>query len=253
MAKVVSGVLLLREGKASEWTTEIDTALNKWTTDYIGWLTTAEIALRGVSGTLFVHQLLTVRPGSALDYLGAVAETQVPLWREYGHEPTGIYEVLTNQHEVVVVWATSIAAQVRLRACRDAARGLGDLTDFTTEAELSEHDEVAGHRRIVDCADHGHRHGEVGTGFGESFPADCRDVDVVAGHGETRPSFDDGEQHRQPAGVEAIGVASSLGALRHRHGERLDFDEQRSLTGHRRDDDGASDPAATVGTWFTRS
>lgn len=88
--------------------------------------TTAEIALRGVSGTLFVHQLLTVRPGSALDYLGAVAETQVPLWREYGHEPTGIYEVLTNQHEVVVVWATSIAAQVRLRACRDAARGLGD-------------------------------------------------------------------------------------------------------------------------------
>ena len=99
----------------------------------------------------------------------------------------------------------------------------------------------------MDCADHGHRHGEVGTGFGESCPADCRDVDVVAGHGETGPSFDDGEQHRQPAGVEAIGVASSLGALRHGHGERLDFDEQRSLTGHRRDDDGAGDPAATVG------
>lgn len=91
--------------------------------------TTAEIAERGVQGTLFVHQLLTVRHGSALDYLAAVVEQQVPLWREYGHEPTGIYEVLGNDHEVVVVWATSIEAQVRLRANRDAARGLGGTGD----------------------------------------------------------------------------------------------------------------------------
>ncbi|CAN5607631.1 hypothetical protein BH10ACT1_BH10ACT1_19400 [soil metagenome] len=88
--------------------------------------TTTEIAERGVSGTLFVHQLLTVRPGSPLDYLAEVVEQQVPLWQEYGHEPTGIYEVLGNQHEVVVVWATSIAAQTRMRANRDAARGLAD-------------------------------------------------------------------------------------------------------------------------------
>lgn len=87
--------------------------------------TTNQIAERGVKGTLFVHQLLTVRPGSALDYLAAVNEQQVPLWQQYGHEPTGIYEVLGNDHEVVVVWATSIDAQVRLRANRDAARGLG--------------------------------------------------------------------------------------------------------------------------------
>ena len=86
---------------------------------------TAEIAERGIRGTLFVQQLLTVRPGAPLDYLAAVVEQQAPLWREYGHEPTGIYEVLGNQHEVVVVWATSIADQARLRANRDAARGLG--------------------------------------------------------------------------------------------------------------------------------
>ncbi|NLD76346.1 MAG: hypothetical protein GX643_06740, partial [Acidimicrobiales bacterium] len=88
--------------------------------------TTPELAERGVRGTLFVHQLLAVRPGAVLDHLAAVAEVQVPLWRQYGHEPTGIYEVLGNQHEAVVVWATSIGEHTRLRAARDAARGLSD-------------------------------------------------------------------------------------------------------------------------------
>jgi hypothetical protein len=87
---------------------------------------TEEIAATGVRGTLFVHQLLQVRPGTALEYLAAVVEEQVPTWVRYDHRPTGIYEVLSNQHEVVVVWATSIAGQARLRAARDAALGFGD-------------------------------------------------------------------------------------------------------------------------------
>lgn len=87
---------------------------------------TAEIAERGIRGTLFVHQLLQVRPGSALDYLDAVVDQQGPAWRDHGHEPTAIFEVLGNQHEVVVVWATSVAAQVELRASRDGALGLSD-------------------------------------------------------------------------------------------------------------------------------
>lgn len=93
--------------------------------------TTAELAARGVRGTLFVHQVLQVRPGSALDYLAAVVDEQVPAWRRHGHEPTGIYEVLGNQHEVVVVWATSIEGQTSLRAARDAALGL----DGSVEAD----------------------------------------------------------------------------------------------------------------------
>jgi hypothetical protein len=36
--------------------------------------TTAELADRGVTGTLFIHQVLAVRPGAALDYLGAVVD-----------------------------------------------------------------------------------------------------------------------------------------------------------------------------------
>ena len=104
---------------------------------------TEDLARNDVKGTLFVHQLLQVRPGSALDYLGWVVQEQVPVWREHGHEPTGIYEVLGNQHEVVVVWATSVAAQTALRAARDGARGL-------TDEVLGDHRLVEWERRSAD-------------------------------------------------------------------------------------------------------
>ncbi len=87
---------------------------------------TREIAEHGVKGTLFVNEILEVRAGTALEFLAAVVEERVPLMREYGHEPTGIYEVLSNPHEVVMVWATDIPAQMTWRANRDAAHGLGD-------------------------------------------------------------------------------------------------------------------------------
>lgn len=93
--------------------------------------TTEELAAADVRGTLFLHELLTVRPGSALDFLDAVAQVRVPLLHEHGHELTGLYEVLGNAHEVVCVWATSVQAQAELRRSRDAARGLagGDGDD----------------------------------------------------------------------------------------------------------------------------
>ena len=86
--------------------------------------TTDEIIERGVKGTLFVNEILEVRPGTALEFLAAVAEERVPMMREYGHEPTGLYEVMSNQHEVVMVWATDIESQYRLRVNRDTTRGL---------------------------------------------------------------------------------------------------------------------------------
>jgi hypothetical protein len=94
--------------------------------DVPGSPSTEEIAAQGIRGTLFVNEILTVRPGAALDFLGVVVEERVPLMREHGHEPTGLYEVLSNQHEVVMVWATDIPSQMRMRASRDAARGLND-------------------------------------------------------------------------------------------------------------------------------
>jgi hypothetical protein len=88
--------------------------------------TTEEIAASGIKGSLFLHEVLTVRPGAPLDFLTAVAEARVPLMAEYGHHVTGLYEVLGNQYEVVMVWATDIPSNVRLRQNRDAARGLCD-------------------------------------------------------------------------------------------------------------------------------
>jgi len=94
--------------------------------------TTDEIRAAGIKGTLFVNEILQVRPGSALDFLAAVAEVRKPLLAEYGHHATGLYEVLSNQHEVVLVWATDLPSQLRLRKNRDTTRGLssdGEVDD----------------------------------------------------------------------------------------------------------------------------
>jgi len=85
---------------------------------------TEEIKAQGIKGTLFVNEILTVRPGSALEFLDAVAEVRKPLMAEYGHHATGLYEVTSNQHEVVMVWATDIPSNVRWHQNRDNTRGL---------------------------------------------------------------------------------------------------------------------------------
>ncbi|KAH9851065.1 chondroitin AC/alginate lyase [Lenzites betulinus] len=66
MTKLVSGVLILREGKAAEWTSEIDTGLTNWTNSYIDWLTTAQIALQEEAaennhGTFYYNQLAALQ------------------------------------------------------------------------------------------------------------------------------------------------------------------------------------------------
>ncbi|MEM7140424.1 MAG: hypothetical protein AAF548_05265 [Actinomycetota bacterium] len=90
---------------------------------------TAEIAERGVRGTLFVNEVLTVRPGAALEFLAAVVDERVPVVADHGMVPTGLYEVVNNQHEVVMVWATSVDAWVDQRQARDAALGLDDAAE----------------------------------------------------------------------------------------------------------------------------
>lgn len=54
MAKVVSGILVLREGKSTLWTPELDQKMNNWTTTYLNWLETAKIAVAEKKATKYV-------------------------------------------------------------------------------------------------------------------------------------------------------------------------------------------------------
>ena len=45
MAKVTSGILILRAAKSPDWTSDFDTQMNNWTTQYTNWLQTSSIAL----------------------------------------------------------------------------------------------------------------------------------------------------------------------------------------------------------------
>ena len=87
--------------------------------------TTAEIAARGISGTLFLHEVQRVAPDRRDAYLADIARTRVPLMREHGHEAVGIYEVLGDDSELVLLWATSVEAHAALRRAEDRARGHG--------------------------------------------------------------------------------------------------------------------------------
>ena len=87
---------------------------------------TEEIQKKGIRGTLFLNEILTVRPGTPLEFLEAVVAERVPLMEAYGHRATGLYEVTSNQHEVVMLWASDLPSQIRLRRNRDATRGLSD-------------------------------------------------------------------------------------------------------------------------------
>lgn len=51
MTKLVSGVLMLRNGSAPAWTADINSGLNSWVTQYIQWLTTANLALQEKAST----------------------------------------------------------------------------------------------------------------------------------------------------------------------------------------------------------
>ena len=86
----------------------------------------ASLKAEGVAGTMFVHELTEVRPGAGPDYLQAMQEEWVPVAREYGLTPVGLYEVLMNDTEVVTIWASDIESIVKLGRVSDACRGLDD-------------------------------------------------------------------------------------------------------------------------------
>ena len=84
--------------------------------------TTDELVTAGVRGSLFLHEIATVHPGTAPAHLAAMAETQVPLMAEYGFTATGLYETLMTDTEVISVWAGDVQAHTNLLRAEYGAR-----------------------------------------------------------------------------------------------------------------------------------
>jgi len=92
--------------------------------------TTESLVAAGVHAELFAHEVSTVAPGAALDFLAAVQEQRVPLMGEYGFTATGLYETLLTDTEAITVWAGSVDAHARLQRAEHAARiGGADADD----------------------------------------------------------------------------------------------------------------------------
>lgn len=51
MAKVVTGIMVLRARKAPEWTADLDNKMIGWTKEYVTWLQTASIAIEEAQST----------------------------------------------------------------------------------------------------------------------------------------------------------------------------------------------------------
>ena len=124
---------------------------------------------------------------------------------------------------------------------------MGDLAHLAAEPDLADDDVEAADRLVDDRAGDGDDDGEVDARLDEPDAADGRGVDVLVGDAQPGTPFEHGEQQRQPAAVEALGVAPRRHARRHRDRQRLDLDEQRPLPLHRRHDDRPGDRRAAVG------
>lgn len=111
--------------------------------------TREELDARDLRSSVFVHQVLEVRPGSQIDYLGQVVERRVPQLEARGIHLTNLLEVINNNREVIVVWATHLKNWVQLRKDFDTSRGLDESgmadPDLLAWAEV-ENDIVTGGR-----------------------------------------------------------------------------------------------------------
>ncbi|KAI0782105.1 chondroitin AC/alginate lyase [Abortiporus biennis] len=66
MAKIASGILILRGGKASNWPSDVDSGFTAWMKSYIPWLTSAKIALEEKAstnnhGSFYFNQLASLQ------------------------------------------------------------------------------------------------------------------------------------------------------------------------------------------------
>ena len=125
--------------------------------------------------------------------------------------------------------------------------GVGDLADLARETELAHQHEIGGDRPLGDGAGDGEGHGEVGAGLEQADAAHGGRVHVVVAEAQAGVTLEHRQQQGEPAAVEPVGVAPDRHLVRHRHGERLDLDEQRPRAVHRRRDDRPGHAAPAIG------
>ena len=101
---------------------------------------TEEIVEMGIRGSLFVNEVFSVTPGEQINFLNEVVRKRVPVMEDYGVFPTGLWEVTTNSHEVVMIWATTVEKWTLLRKNFDTTRGLDDTGD--EDRRLSENHQL---------------------------------------------------------------------------------------------------------------
>jgi hypothetical protein len=78
---------------------------------------------------MFVHELTTVAPGTAVEYLSTVADEWAPVRADYGHTLVGLWEVLMSDTEVCTLWATTLEDHVALGKAYDVAWGFDEEDD----------------------------------------------------------------------------------------------------------------------------
>jgi hypothetical protein len=76
--------------------------------------TRATLAVDGVGGSWFVHELSEVRPGAGPEYLARTLAERVPAMAERGIALVGLYDSIFTDTEVCTVWATTVAAHTAL-------------------------------------------------------------------------------------------------------------------------------------------
>tara|TARA_B100000953_G_scaffold287263_1_gene269390 strand:- start:300 stop:1112 length:813 start_codon:yes stop_codon:yes gene_type:complete len=96
--------------------------------------TTRQVKERRIMGTLFVNEVISVKPGTQIDYLNLVATERVSMMADHGINATGLWEVINNNHEVVMIWATTVEDWVQYQKNYDTTRGLDDTG--TTDERL---------------------------------------------------------------------------------------------------------------------
>lgn len=103
MAKIASGVLVLRNGKAQEWTSDVDKGFVAWINNYVGWLHTSPLALKEKNSTKYVltsarktRSMMLICILKPLATMGLIISHNSPLCRSWQATPLALKELSTS-------------------------------------------------------------------------------------------------------------------------------------------------------------